>query len=107
MGKLKDKVNLGLLNAQSAASRSPDIRGLLIGGLRSELTNLAKEDVKKGKLDTSKPYDLKPNAERLIGAWRRNPLTGSTLKGFKITDEELTQMMKEVLTEVGFKEIKE
>jgi len=107
MSKLKDKVKLAMFNVQSAASKGPDIRGLFIGGLKSKLTDLAKNDIKKGKLDPLVPYDLKPNAMRLINAWRCNPFTGNTLKGFGITDEELTQMVQEVLTEVGFKEIKE
>ena len=84
-----------------------DLKLMILSSLRFELTKLAKTDVKKGKLDVAKVYDLKPNAERLIKAWRSNPLTGKTLSSLKVTDEELTQMMKEVLIEVGIKKIKE
>lgn len=84
-----------------------DMKLAILSSLRFELAKLAKADIKKGKLKTDVLYDLKPNAERLIKAWRDNPLTGKTLSSLGIVDEELTQMMKEVLTEVGVKEIKE
>ena len=82
-------------------------KDLILFGIRNELTRDARESIKKGKLDTSKPYDLKPNATRLLSAWHKNFVTGRAIKAFKITDEELTQMMREVLTEVGFEKIVE
>jgi len=84
-----------------------DVKLVILSSLRFELTKLAKADIKKGKLDVVKVYDLKPNAERLIKAWRGNLLTGKVLASLGVTDEELTQMMKEVLVEVGVREIKE
>lgn len=97
MGKTKDYVK----------SEQHDAHNVFIAGLKFELKKLAVSDIAKGKLDPTKPYDLKPNATRLIKAWRSNPLTGLTLKALGTTDEALTTMMKEVLTEVGFTEIRE
>ena len=97
MGKAKDYIT----------SERKDVSNVFISGLAFELKKLALNDIKKGKLDPSKPYDLKPNADRLIRAWRGNPLTGSVLMSLGTTDVELTQMMKDVLTEVGVVEIKE
>ena len=97
MGKARDYVR----------SERKDIGSVFLGSLAFELKKCAVNDIVKGKLDPSKPYDLKPNAERLIKAWRSNPLTGLTLKSIGTTDEELTQMMKGVLVDVGFMEIKE
>lgn len=104
---LKDRIELVSFNAQSAATKGLDTRGLFLKGLAVGLIGQAKGDIKKGKLDPSKPYDLKPNAERLINAWRHNRFTGLTMRKFNFTDEELTQMMKGVLMEVGFTEFRE
>ena len=95
MGKVKDYIK----------SERKDVGNVFIGSLAFELKKLALGDIKKGKLDPTKPYDLKPNADRLIRAWRGNPLTGGVLMSLGTTDVELTQMMKGVLTEVGFTEI--
>lgn len=104
---LKDRVELAAFNVQSSAKKGLDPRGLFLKGLVMSLTELAKGDIKKGKLDPLKPYDLKPNAERIITAWRKSPFTGLTMRKFNFTDEELTQMMKTVLIDVGIKEIRE
>ncbi len=98
----KDKLSLKLMKAQTTTTKD-----VLLSGLRGGLLDLAKGDIKRGKLDPSKPYELKPNAERLITAWRKNFITGNALKHTNTTDEELKTMMKEVLIEVGFKDIRE
>jgi hypothetical protein len=99
---LIDKAQLEVVKAQATTSKD-----ILFLGLKRALIDTARGEVKNGKLDPSKPYDLKPNADRLIRAWRKNFVTKNALKAAKVTDEELKQLMREVLTEVGVKEIVE
>ena len=105
--EIKDNITVGAVNALGSGRKGLDLKHLLLVALAGELVDLAKKDIKKGKLHPEQPYILKPNAERLIKAWRANKITSKALVRYKITDDELVDMMKGVLDKLGFKEVVE
>ena len=105
--EIKDKITVGAVNALGSGRKGIDVKHLLLVALTGELVDLARKDIKKGKLHPELPYILKPNAERLIKAWRANKITSKALVRYKITDDELVEVMKEALGKLGFKEIVE
>ena len=105
--KIKDKITVGAVNALGSGRKGIDVKHLLLVALTGELVDLARKDIKKGKLHPELPYILKPNAERLIKAWRANKITSKALVRYKITDDELVGVMRDALGKLGFKEIVE
>lgn len=105
--EIKNNVTVGVVNAISSGQKGLDMKHLLLIALAGELEDLARKDIRKGKLHPELPYVLKPNAERLIKAWRANKITSKALVHYKIADSELVDMMKGVLDKLGFKEIVE
>ena len=104
---IKDAMNEGLAKVVGKSSSGIDMKKITLGVLAAELEELAKKDIKKGKLHPELPYLLKPNADRLISAWHKNKITSKALVRFKITDQELVDMMKGVLDKLNFVEIVE
>ena len=105
--KLKDETELAIANIEGKAVAGVDPKQLFLKVLGGELKDLAIKDIKKGKLDPTVPYDLKLNSDRLIKAWKANKVTSKALVRFHIEDADLVDMMKGVLNDLGFKEIKE
>lgn len=105
--RLKDETTLAIANVEGKAAAGVDPKQLMLKVLGGELKDLAISDIKKGKLKPEVPYDLKLNSTRLIAAWKANKVTSKALVRFHIEDADLTQMMKEVLESLGFKEIVE
>lgn len=105
--EIKDKITVGAVNALGSGRKGIDVKHLLLVALTGELVDLARKDIKKGKLHPELPYILKPNAERLIKAWRANKITSKALVRYKITDDELVGVMRDALGKLGFKEIVE
>jgi hypothetical protein len=105
--EIKDNINSGISKVLGQPVGGVDMKHILLITLAAELEELARKDIKKGKLHPEQPYILKSNADRLIKAWRANKITSKALVRFKITDNELVDMMKGVLDKLGFKEIVE
>ena len=105
--EIKDKITVGAVNTLGSGRKGIDVKHLLLVALTGELVDLARKDIKKGKLHPELPYILKPNAERLIKAWRANKITSKALVRYKITDDELVGVMRDALGKLGFKEIVE
>jgi hypothetical protein len=70
-----------------------------LGVMREQLKQLAVGELASGKLKS--PANLDEICGRVTKAWRRNPVTGGGLKALKVTDEELRDLLKDVLAEVG------
>jgi hypothetical protein len=78
------------------ASESKDA---FLGVLIEQLKQLAVSELASGKLKS--PANLDEICGRVTKAWRRNPITGGGLKALKVTDEELRDVIKAALTDVG------
>jgi len=70
-----------------------------LGVMREQLEQLAVSELASGKLKS--PASLDEICGRVIKAWRKNPLTGGGLKALGVTDEELRELIKGALTDVG------
>ena len=70
-----------------------------LGGLHEQMRKQAVSELASGKLVS--PANLDEIYSRIIPALRKNPLTGSVLKGLKVEDLELRELLRNVLTEVG------
>ena len=105
--EIKNNITVNVASVMGSGRKGIDVKHLLLVALTGELVDLARKDIKKGKLHPELPYILKPNAERLIKAWRANKITSKALVRYKITDDELVEVLKEALGKLGFKEIVE
>ena len=70
-----------------------------LGGLHEQLRQQAVSELASSKLVS--PVSLDEVCNRLLPTLRRNPLTNSALKTLGVSDEELRELLKSVLTEVG------
>ncbi len=70
-----------------------------MGGLQEQIRQQAVNELASGKLKS--PASLDEVCGRIIPAFRKNPLTASVLKGLKVEDSELRELLRKVLTEVG------
>jgi intergrase/recombinase len=73
----------------------------LLAGLEAELDRLSEKEIKAGRLNVNKPYDLKNNTDRLINLWRKNIFTGKFLERFEVTDIELSQIIRRIVLSKG------
>lgn len=105
--EIKNNITINVTSVMGSGRKGVDVKHLLLVALTGELVDFAKKDIKKGKLHPELPYILKPNAERLIKAWRANKITSKALIRYKVTDDELVSVMKDALDKLGFKEIVE
>ena len=70
-----------------------------LGLLREQLRQLALSELASGKLASTASLDEVSN--RVLPVFRRNPLTASVLKSFRVTDEDLRELLRNVLIDVG------
>ena len=75
------------------------LKKAILGSIKGRLIIETTQEVAEGKLKS--PADLDDICRRLIPALRKNVLTGSTLKVSGVKDDDLRQLFKEVLDEVG------
>ncbi len=76
-----------------------EAKTLFLGSLRERLVRQAVDELISGKLTS--PTSLDEVCDRLTPAMRKNPLTGRVLKMLGVTDEDLRDVFRNVLTEVG------
>ena len=69
--------------------------------LKPAVIKQLKTEIAEGKLDISKRYDFEANFERIFTVLVASDLMSTAMKAFKVTKEDLQQLFKECLKEVG------
>ncbi len=77
------------------------LKDTLLSQLKPAVLEQLKTEVAAGKLDVSKKYDFEANFERIFVVLVSNELMSTAMKAFKVTKEDLQQLVKECLKEVG------
>lgn len=93
---LKDKFARGVSKVKNV---DLEVKNSFLGGLKGQLYQNSLKDVAKGRLKS--PADLGAISNRLTPALRKNVLTGSVLRTLKVTDEELKEVYRDVLHQLG------
>ena len=74
-------------------------KDILLQELKKQLKQQARDELASGKL--SSPAGLDEMCNRVIPAFRENPLTGEMLRSLEVEDSELRNILKDALTEAG------
>ena len=77
------------------------LKDTLLSQLKPAVIKQLKDEIATGKLDVSKKYDFESNFDRIFAVLVNNELMNTAMKAFKVTKEDLQQLVKECLTEVG------
>jgi len=76
-------------------------KALLLNQLKPAVIEQLKNEIAEGKLDISKEYDFEVSFDRIYEGLVSNELMSTAMKAFKVTKEDLQQLVKECLSEVG------
>ena len=79
------------------------IKDTLLNQLKPAVIKQLKTEIAEGRLDVSERYDFEANFDRIFIVLTGSELMSTTMKAFKVTREDLQQLVKDCLTEVGCK----
>lgn len=79
------------------------LKDTLLSQLKPAVIEQLKNEIAAGKLDISKRYNFEANFDRIFVALTGTELMSTAMKAFNVTRENLQQLVKDCLTEVGCK----